>query len=611
MFASGATGGDYVDLGDGDDIFIGTGRGATDQDTVYGGAGNDTISVIQGHDTVYGGDGDDLITSAGELAQFGDLLSGDAGNDTIIGANTDDTIFGGTGNDSLEGGGNDDTIDGGAGDDTILGDDYTTTGANLIVNGSFEDTTGMDAVVWGYASPGSSMPGWTDINGYEIQVSDQARGGLTATDGNNWLDMQENGGNDTAISQTVAGLTDGQIYVLSFDAGDIPNGDDGTDEDNQIQVIWNGEVVDTINPPDGSWESYEYHLAAGTGDGSNTLTFTGSGRSDNWGASLDNVEMYEAVEGAGGNDSLLGDLGDDVIFAGAGDDIVRGGIGEDTIIGGSGNDEIYGNEDDDSIVGDLGDDTVYGETGDDFVSGGAGNDSLEGNEGADTIVGGTGDDWIRGSYGNDSIEGNEGDDFLWGGYGDDTIVFADNFGDDTVEGEEADETDGDTIDLSAVTSDLTLDLTSANPEAGTFTDGTDTVSFVEIENIVLGGGADTLVLGTGGGDDRVEGFTIPTESGGVYTGVDRLDVSTLLDTNGAPVNTDDVTVTSDANGDAVLGFPSGESLTLVGVSVASINSPAILEAMGIPQPNYVVDGTGGADQIDGTYITEPDRRAHV
>ena len=38
---------------------------------------------------------------------------------------------------------------------------------------------------------------------------------------------------------------------------------------------------------------------------------------------------------------------------------------------------------------------------------------------------------------------------------------------------------------------------SANPENGSFTDGTDTVSFIEIENIVLGGGDDTLVGGAG------------------------------------------------------------------------------------------------------------------
>ena len=601
------TSADFVDLGDGNDVFIGTGLGPSDQDTIFGGAGNDTISVRQSYDTVFGGDGDDLITSEDELSVYGDWLSGDAGNDTIIGANTDDTILGGTGDDSIQGGGSGDIIDGGTGDDTILADDLTATGANLIVNGSFEDTTGMETRTWGFVAPGGSVSGWTDANGSSIEFVNNGRGGLLATEGNNWLDTEGLAGQNLVISQAVAGVSDGEVYALRFDAGDLVDAHDGTALDNQFQVIWNGEVIASIDPSDGSWTSYEFYLTGGSGDGSNTLTFVGSGQANAQGASIDNVEMYELIQGAGGDDSVLGDLGDDVIVAGAGEDTVRGGMGNDSILGNSGNDSIYGNEGDDTILGGAGNDSIYGETGNDYVSGGVGDDSLEGNEGADTIIGGAGNDWVRGSFGNDSIEGNEGDDFLWGGYGDDTIVFADNFGDDTVEGEEAQETDGDTIDLSGITSDLTIDLTSANPEAGSFTDGTDTVSFVEIENIVLGSGADTLVLGTGSGDDRVEGFTIPTAGGGgTYTGVDLLDVSTLLDINGAPVNTDDVVITTDVNGDAVLTFPSGESLTLVGVTAASINDPAILEAMGIPQPDYIVEGTGAGELIDGSYIGDPE-----
>jgi len=116
---------------------------------------------------------------------YGDWLSGDAGNDTIIGANTDDTILGGTGDDSIQGGGSGDIIDGGTGDDTILADDLTATGANLIVNGSFEDTTGMETRTWGFVAPGGSVSGWTDANGSSIEFVNNGRGGLLATEGNN------------------------------------------------------------------------------------------------------------------------------------------------------------------------------------------------------------------------------------------------------------------------------------------------------------------------------------------------------------------------------------------------------------------------------------------
>ncbi|WP_439111123.1 Hint domain-containing protein [Lentibacter sp.] len=575
--------GSYVGDPDGDRIDNSDHSDGSNADSVYGGAGNDSIVAGLGDDTVFGADGSDTILGGdgndtldgddGAPLGAADSINGGAGNDQIIGDYGNDTLIGGVGDDTVYAGDDDDVVYGDGGADQLFGQ----AGDDSLEGGGGDDTIygglGNDTIDVGV---GADIAYGEAGNDYLI---DGSTGNVAAT-------LFGGDGDDTLLSGT------GDSNAL-YDggAGNDLLQDRGGSTGNQTWLAGGGN--DTVEAAGGADT-----IDGGAGDDS-----IDGGTGDD---SIDSGTGDDSIDGGDGDDSILGDLGNDVILAGAGDDTVRGGIGDDTIIGGSGNDEIYGNEDDDSIVGDLGDDTVYGETGDDFVSGGAGNDSLEGNEGADTIIGGTGDDWIRGSFGNDSIEGNEGDDYLWGGYGDDTIVFADNFGDDTVEGEEADETDGDTIDLSAVTSDLTLDLTSANPEAGTFTDGTDTVSFVEIENIVLGGGADTLVLGTGGGDDRVEGFTIPTESGGVYTGVDRLDVSTLLDTNGAPVNTDDVTITSDANGDAVLGFPSGESLTLVGVTVASINSPAILEAMGIPQPNYVVDGTGGADQIDGTYITDPD-----
>ena len=127
---------DVVDLGAGDDVFIGTGRGLGDQDTIFGGAGNDTINVRQSFGTVFGGDGDDVITSEDEDPTFGDFLSGGAGNDTITGANTDDTIVGGDGDDLLSGRENTDTLEGGAGNDTLEGgaDD------DLLTGGEGDDT---------------------------------------------------------------------------------------------------------------------------------------------------------------------------------------------------------------------------------------------------------------------------------------------------------------------------------------------------------------------------------------------------------------------------------------------------------------------------------------
>ena len=138
-----------IDGGDGDDM-IDAGLGI-DIDTIFGGAGNDTINSGDGIDWVYGGDGDDSIDAANGF----DRVFGGAGNDTIDGGATSDTIYGGAGNDSILGGGGSksydlifgedgaDTIEGGAGDDVIHGDNVATS----ITNGDFENAlTGWTAV---------------------------------------------------------------------------------------------------------------------------------------------------------------------------------------------------------------------------------------------------------------------------------------------------------------------------------------------------------------------------------------------------------------------------------------------------------------------------------
>jgi VCBS repeat-containing protein len=67
--------------------------------TIYGGAGNDTLNGTGVVDTIYGG----------------------SGNDTIKGNNGDDTIYGGSGSDTINGSNGNDTIIGGFGADNLTG----------------------------------------------------------------------------------------------------------------------------------------------------------------------------------------------------------------------------------------------------------------------------------------------------------------------------------------------------------------------------------------------------------------------------------------------------------------------------------------------------------
>lgn len=147
-----------------------------------------------------------------------------------------------------------------------------------------------------------------------------------------------------------------------------------------------------------------------------------------------------------------------------------------------------------SFIGTAGQDQITGTIGDDFILGGAGNDT------------------IKGGAGNDVIDGSAGADVLVGGEGDDAFMLSDNFGNGTITGGETGEIDGDLINLSALTSGVSVTLTGA--EAGAIQSGSDVISFAEIEEIFLTDQADTLdatavtkgiVIDGAGGDDILGG----------------------------------------------------------------------------------------------------------
>lgn len=304
---------------------------------------------------------------------------------------------------------------------------------------------------------------------------------------------------------------------------------------------------------------------------------------------IDNNDATGFGGTTGNADYVIAGAGDDTVNSGAGNDIVFGGAGADSVTGGAGNDW--------AALGDGND--RFGTAGDD-----AGNDTVYGDGGNDTIDGGSGDDRLYGGAGNDQLTAGSGNDLSDGDAGDDRFVLTDGFGSDTIIGGEDGQTTGDVLDLSGLTGAVRVNLTSANPETGSVTQGANSAGFTEIETIQLGNATETLVLGDGSGADQVQGFTAPTlNPDGSYTGVDQLDVSALHDAGGAPVRVDDVTVGDDGNGNAVLHFPNGESLVLVGVSPSAVSSPLALVAMGIPaNPDGIVDGTAGDDLMNPGYV---------
>lgn len=587
----------YVDPSDGDVI-------TTGNDQIEGSYGNDTIDGDAGNDGVFGGEGDDQITGGtGDdwvVAEGGNdtiTLADGFGNDTIIGGETGETTgdrldaSAVTGNLSVDLSGTDpeagtvsdgvftasfsqiETVALGGGNDTvILGDGgggrYVDTFAGPTDNGD-GTFSGIDVLDVSGLTNDQGVPVTTD----DVSVLDDGNGNavLSFPNGESLTLM---GVNPTGIAPTAA------LVAIGIPAGAAAGSDfivSGTDAGELIDFWYNGD-------PDGDMVD-----AGDAADGS-----------DN-----------DHIQAGGGDDTVWGGFGDDLIEGGAGNDTFYGGDGDDTVYGDDGADLIYGDDGNDVAFGGAGNDSFLGLDGDDYLEGGDGDDKIEGDQGNDTLIGGAGNDWMRGSYGEDYLEGGEGDDFLWSGYNDDTIVMHDNFGNDTIEMEGQAETYGDILDFSRVTSDLVVDMSTDVQGTGSVSDGVSTAIYESVEHLILGEGTNTVLLGHISGYDTIEGFTGPTDNGdGTYTGHDQVNVDDMQDFAGGTIDTSDVTVSDDGTGNAVLSFPNGETLTLVGVAPSEVASPAQLNAIGIPLPpsvpDGVVEGTAGDDLIDTAYTGDPE-----
>ena len=120
-----------------DDTFFGGGGddqlvGRSGSDTLNGGDGNDIASGGSGQDHLFGDDGDDVLYGNADS----DHMLGGTGNDFLAGNAGEDVIDGGDGNDTINGGLDDDVLDGGAGNDIFQGG----LGFNVIDGGSGIDT---------------------------------------------------------------------------------------------------------------------------------------------------------------------------------------------------------------------------------------------------------------------------------------------------------------------------------------------------------------------------------------------------------------------------------------------------------------------------------------
>lgn len=513
--------------GAGDDLL----RGSATANKIDGGKGNDLIFGFGGDDTLIGEEGDDFLDGgAGN-----DHLDGGAGCDTASyaaspqGAEIDlanaegkdgfggtdtfagiENLEGSAGNDILTGDGSANRIDGGAGDDTLTGGD----GDDVLAGGAGDDTLS-------YGSASSAVT--VELNKKDGQGAAVAQDTLGA--GSDTL----NGFENLTGSRFDDHLTgDSSANVISGGEGnDILNGNGGADRfrfgDDWGDDSITGSGAITLDFSEASHNLFFTIRADGTtavADGENPLTSLG----DMPGAALSAPNGISTLAVTPAVGQLIGGKGDDR-FA-----LADGALTQGTIDGADGTNILDYSAFQGAISVDLAQGSATGTggianihgviagSGDIAFSGSVANGTLsfeESNRAVNfdlsaqaqqtgisqvnfssvhNLTGSAFDDLLIGNAGDNVIAGGEGDDLLSGGAGSDTYEFAEGWGDDAIFAE----TGGvaDTLDFSAVTSDLTFTLYKDGTVS--VTDGVNTLQPVSgMERLIDGQGNDTFVFEDG------------------------------------------------------------------------------------------------------------------
>jgi Ca2+-binding RTX toxin-like protein len=566
--------------------------GNTGKNLLEGGSGDDTLSGLAGDDTLIGGEGDDSLNGG----SGNDSILGGLGNDVLESGDGIDIIDGGSGTDYLsvdwlkfskariEGS----FQQSGSGAGASFSGFYAAKDAggavlssvkfsgieNLTINAKAIDLTA------GAVSP-TAVPG-VSLHRVSASALTSEQGGKVEYD----VALRKAPKDTVKVQFTVSDTTEGKLSAreLVFNATDwnkpkrltVVGVDDYLDDGN---IAYN--VVGKIVTGDLTYNRVtvpSLNLVNNDDAEDAPLVFKGS-------------RDVDYFQGKNGNDRIYGGLDQDKLLGGRGDDKIYGEEDDDRLFGEGGNDKLYGFYDDDLLDGGEGDDSLFGEQGLDTLVGGLGNDYLDGGLENDSMAGGAGNDTyfvdsagdkirdlglssdmdkvvltmaisyllpegvesagmatsgeasltgnalnnrlsgndarngLSGGLGNDSLDGGAGADSLAGGEGDD--LMAGGAGNDTLRGGAG----VDWADFAAAGVDVKVDLASGK----CFGDGADLL--FEIENVLAGDGADTLIgsagansLEGGAGSDSLSGGEGDDTLAGCFYGKDggRGSVDTLL-----------------------------------------------------------------------------------
>lgn len=386
----GAGGADVMLGGDGDDEFL-TGFNESANETIDGGAGNNTLSswnadlsttTITNIQTL-GLHLDRVTVTADQWNSFSRVIAydgpfaiyaatpgayrlwpvvnaqsysfvGTSGNDTVLDSSlnlfptSNRTISTGAGDDILLLGMDNDTIYAGSGNDVIH-----------------------------YGGGADIMYGEDGDDGFTVSAAPPFYSDNYTIDGGSGYNTLTSAGDDISS----ASIYNIQELLLSFEGVTLTA--DQIDSFSRIDAIDGSATIRAAS-------AGLYDLSYKTG-GTDSFSFFGTSGQDTFIGSQDpnyiegsNVNA-DYIEGGNGDDALVGWSGNDTIYGGEGNDLISAGRPQYSADGSA----IYFNT---YLYGGDGHDFVFADNGDDYIEGGAGDDYLQGLLGMDTIIGGSGND---------------------------------------------------------------------------------------------------------------------------------------------------------------------------------------------------------------------------
>ena len=478
-----------------DTIFAGAGADFIRTSTlggslIFGQADNDTLISVGPNDTLVGGADEDSIRSQRSPA----LLFGDAGSDTIV-AEARATMFGGLGDDFLQGTVEANLMFGNEGADTMLG------GAQR--RDSLYGGKGNDAIGFFIAGGGNNL-----------SLTGGLATGFAGNEGSNFL--RGDLGDDLIVGINIRDTLFGGrgndtlrgVASSTYLSGDLDN-----------------DTLSVINPTTFSQFTGTTVITVGI---EKTTLLGGAGNDSLYGSIGNFGEGRNLFDGGEGNDTIrvfatqdtaLGGAGDDFIvsqttdvltsvgarssFGGfAGRNLLDGGVGNDTIVAAFSTDTMIGGEGNDSLSG------IFT-----LGTGGDGNDTINAsfagtNAARITLDGGLGNDvLISNSTAGviNFLNGGEGDDIMvFGGTGDRLIGILG--GNDTI-------SYASTVNFSGITTPTVItDNLGANFITGS--NGNDSITTGAGDDILFGGPSNLSTPGIDGNDTLSSGDGNDTLLGG-------------------------------------------------------------------------------------------------